>query len=130
MSAFEDFVKVELPVRPVVQTDEPQESILVRRGAIPRQYVKVDIAEGEALGKSGGVLTSVPLGGVGADKNYTHSQGVASLTWDIVHNLNKAPAVTIVDSAGTVVEGDVILVDLNNVQLTFSAPFSGTAYIN
>lgn len=40
------------------------------------------------------------------------------------------PAVTVVDSAGTVVIGEVDYLDDNTVRLTFCAAFSGTAYFN
>jgi hypothetical protein len=68
----------------------------------------------------------VPGGGF----NYVHTQTVASTVWIIVHNLNGFPNITVADSAGTVVEGDVVYVDSNTIQLTFSAPFSGTAYLS
>ena len=64
------------------------------------------------------------------DKHYTHTQSVASASWTITHNLNKYPSVTVVDSAGSVVVGDVQYLSLNDVVITFSGPFSGTAYLN
>ena len=44
--------------------------------------------------------------------------------------LAQRPAVTVVDSAGTVVIGEVDYLDDNTVRLTFCAAFSGTAYFN
>lgn len=64
------------------------------------------------------------------DKNYVHNQIASSDTWNIAHNLDKFVSVSIVDSAGTVVTGEVNYVDSNNVTLSFSAPFSGKAYCN
>jgi len=66
---FENFISTELPLRPISPNNEPQESILVRRGIGPRVYEAVVLAEGEALGKSGGVLTSVPLTGTSVDNS-------------------------------------------------------------
>jgi len=71
----------------------------------------------------------------GSDKNYVHSQDVASNTWEVEHSLNKYPSVTVVDSAGTVVVGNVEYDDIDNVTLTFFAggdlvAFSGKAYFN
>lgn len=63
MTIFEDFVKTELPVRPVVQTDNDAETILVRKGIIPRAYEPVALLEGEVLGKEGGVIKGVAGGG-------------------------------------------------------------------
>lgn len=56
--------------------------------------------------------------------------GSASKVWTVAHNLGKRPAVTVVDSAGTVVIGEVDYLDDNTVRLTFCAAFSGTAYFN
>jgi hypothetical protein len=64
------------------------------------------------------------------DKHYVHLQNLAASTWIVVHNLDKHPAITVVDSAGTLVEGDLQHDSLNQATLTFSAPFSGAAYCN
>lgn len=65
-----------------------------------------------------------------SDKTYTHIQLSASTSWTITHNLGRHPAVTIVDSAGTVVLGDVTYLSSNQVRLDFSAAFTGNAYLN
>lgn len=65
-----------------------------------------------------------------ADKTYVHSQPNASAEWSVVHNLNKFPSVTVVDSAGSIVVGDVEYVNMNTVVIKFMAPFSGKAYFN
>jgi hypothetical protein len=67
---------------------------------------------------------------VNSDWGYVHTQTSPSITWAITHNLNKYPSVTIVDSAGTVVEGDVAYSNTNSVVVTFSSTFSGKAYFN
>lgn len=67
---------------------------------------------------------------IGKSTTYTHNQLAAAKTWDINHNLGKFPSVSIVDSAGTVVIGDVTYVDSNNIQLSFTSDFSGVAYLN
>lgn len=64
------------------------------------------------------------------DAFYLHDQMIAASTWNITHNLNKYPSVTIVTSAGDEVEGDVNYVNTNTVTLNFSASFSGKAYLN
>lgn len=66
----------------------------------------------------------------GSDANYVHDQLLASATWDVIHNLGKFPAVTVVDSAGDVCIGDVHYVSANRVALAFRAPFSGQAFLN
>jgi len=61
MATFNDFVQLELPLRPAILTDPPLETVLVRRGLGPRILEPVVINEGEVLGKVGGLMTSVPL---------------------------------------------------------------------
>lgn len=65
-----------------------------------------------------------------ATDTYTHEQAIAAATWNITHNLNKYPSVTVVDSGGTVVSGNVTYIDNNTVELNFNAAFKGTAYLN
>jgi hypothetical protein len=65
-----------------------------------------------------------------SDKFYVHDQTSAEDTWNVQHNLNKFPAVSITDSAGDQVEGEVQYVGANLLLVKFSAPFAGRAYIN
>lgn len=67
---------------------------------------------------------------VSGDKNFIYHQNFPSSTWEIIHNLNKEPSVTIKDSADTVVEGQIIINDGVKVLITFNAPFTGTAILN
>jgi hypothetical protein len=50
--------------------------------------------------------------------------------WTVTHNLGKNPSVAVVDSAGTVVIGQVDYDTINQITLTFKAAFSGKAYFN
>lgn len=61
---------------------------------------------------------------------FTFNQASASATWTVTHSLNRYPAVSIVDSAGTVVTGEVQYIDSNNVIVRFSSAFAGKAYLN
>jgi hypothetical protein len=63
-------------------------------------------------------------------QTYTHTQIVATNTWEINHPLQKFPSVTIVDSAGSLVEGDVQFISDSKVIVSFTAEFSGKAYLN
>ena len=76
-----------------------------------------------------GNKTSSELGLTG-DKNFIYTKGTPDAIWDITHNLGKCPSVTIVDSAGSVVVGDITYTSENNLKVTFSAAFGGTAYLN
>jgi hypothetical protein len=66
----------------------------------------------------------------GFDKNYVHDQNSPSASWTITHNLDKKPAVSVVDSAGTLIICDVQYDSNNQVTLTFDSSTSGKAYFN
>jgi hypothetical protein len=69
-------------------------------------------------------------GEFGGDKTYAYPQDSPADVWAITHNMNKYPSVSVVDSAGSTVVGDVFYDSLNKVTITFSAPFSGKAFFN
>ena len=64
------------------------------------------------------------------DKTFVFNQSVAASTWNIQHNLNKFPSVTSVNINNIEVKGEIEYTDLNNLTITFSAGFSGKAYLN
>jgi hypothetical protein len=76
------------------------------------------VSYGEQLGTS-----------TGGGSTFTLPFSVLS-TVSVGHGLGKYPAVTVMDSADNQVEGDIQYVDLNNLTVTFSAPFSGTVICN
>lgn len=67
---------------------------------------------------------------VDSDKNFVHTQGVPSDTWTIAHTLNKYPSVTIIDSGGTEVIGNINYTDTSTITVTFASAFSGKAILN
>ena len=75
-----------------------------------------------------------PKGDTGAQGasggNYKHTQSSPSATWTIAHNLGYNPSVSVVDSAGSQVEGNTVWTDINTVTITFSGAFSGVAYLS
>lgn len=66
----------------------------------------------------------------GGDAYFEYVQGIPSAQWDIVHNLNKYPSVTVVDTANTTVIGSYEYTSSNTLTLNFSAPFAGKAFLN
>ena len=62
--------------------------------------------------------------------SYMHTQAIPQSVWAISHNLGRYPSVTVVDSAGSVVVGNIEYVSNNSIVLTFSAAFGGSAYLN
>lgn len=72
-----------------------------------------------------------PMGPAGpARGNFDFTQGTASDTWTIAHNLGYYPSVTVVDSLGREVEGDVHYLDTNNITIYFTAALAGQAFLN
>lgn len=65
-----------------------------------------------------------------ASNTFTFEQSVASDTWNVTHNLGKYPSVSVVDSGGNLVDGEVKYVTNNRISITFTSPFSGKAYLN
>ena len=58
---------------------------------------------------------------------FLFTQSVPEAVWVIAHGLGGYPTVVVIDSAGSVVEGDVEYDSTEQVTLTFSAGFAGTA---
>ena len=76
-----------------------------------------------------GDKTSAELGIIG-DKFFTFTQMAPASQWEISHPLDKFPSVTVVDSGGSVVIGDILYIDNSSIVITFTGAFSGTAYLN
>ena len=64
------------------------------------------------------------------DANFVHDQGTTSAQWVIDHNLAKKCSVTVVDSSGQVVIGQVTYNTVNRVTIDFENSFSGKAFFN
>ena len=62
--------------------------------------------------------------------NRTFYQNSPASVWTITHNMGRFPAITIVDSAGTVVGGDIRRVSDDIAEVTFACEFSGVAYLS
>ena len=90
------------PNRVTVNQDEPNRIVLALGGSI-----------------STGNLT----------RRHTHTQNSPSTTWTITHTLGGKPQVTVVDTGDNVVHGDVQYLSNTQIICSFSAPFSGLAYL-
>lgn len=60
---------------------------------------------------------------------YVHTQGSPSAVWTINHNLNGNPTAVVLDSAGTQCEGTFSYPSTVQMVITFTAAFSGVAYV-
>ena len=79
------------------------------------------------------VASPGPQGPSGAfqpsDIAYTHVQAVANATWTINHNLGFNPTAVVLDSSGTQCEGTFSYPTTNQMVITFTSAFTGTAYV-
>jgi hypothetical protein len=118
-------VTVELIENPIT-LDVTEENIIV---SVVEQPVEVTIGFAGPQGPKGdkGDAGEVQF----EDLSYVHTQNVASSSWSVTHGLGFIPNITVIDSAGSVVEGSYTYSeDGNTVTLTFSSPFSGKAYLS
>lgn len=101
---------------------------------VPTQPAQIDISD-HYVPVPGPQGETGPQGPQGAPGNaveaisYVHAQDVAADTWVIDHPLPFTPAVTVLDSAGTQVYGDVQYAP-GRVVVTFTSAFGGTAYLS
>jgi hypothetical protein len=92
--------------------------------------IYIDSDSGSYYGpKTAGEWSDAPVYTAGNTRRKVHTQASVSAQWVITHDLGGRPAVTIVDSAGTVVVGDVSYNSNTQVTISFTAPFSGYAYL-
>jgi hypothetical protein len=64
------------------------------------------------------------------ERIYVFDQGTPSTTWNITHTLDKYPSVTIINSAGYIIEGSIQYISKTNIIVSFNSAFSGTAILN
>lgn len=82
-----------------------------------------------AAGATGPEGPQGPAGADGIDANFVENfTNLASVT--VTHNLGKWPAVTVVDSTGDEVEGEIEHVSINQLIATFSSSFTGRITCN
>ena len=84
----------------------------------------------QSLGSLSGDLSVPPVRSGIDDKHYEFRQLTPSARWEVEHNLKKYPAVSIVDSAGTAVMGEIEYINENKVILVFQGAFAGRAFFN
>lgn len=87
------------------------------------QFVSMAVTDDVAGGEVDVTVNVLP-------QAYTHTQGVPANPWVINHNLGFYPNATVLDSANSVVEGDITYPSPNQMQILFSGAFSGVAYLS
>ena len=133
MSAFEDFVQTELPKRGYLNSDVPQESIIIRRGAGPRQFDAITMPEGQVLAFVGGQLQAVSMTSLVSSglKKAILTVSEATDIWTINHNLGYDDVIVqcFDDQNFVLIPDTTQIVDANTVRITFSQPQSGVARV-
>ena len=137
-----DFIYLELPQRPVLikgidATGDPNVSLVVKVNGSPigTYYLQDDIIPKKMQYRAGTTSTDwISMKGDStsvAATSYHHIQSVASDTQVVIHNLNKYPNVTVIDSSMDLQEvyGDIKFLDLNRLTISFTNPFAGEAYV-
>lgn len=74
-------------------------------------------------------LTQLNVNALTNNERHIYTQSTPSSTWVIEHALGGHPSVTVVDSAGTTVFGEVKYDSTTQVTVSFTVPFSGLAYL-
>ena len=64
------------------------------------------------------------------DSHVYFEQAKPRSKWEIVHNLNKYPSVTVVNEFGTEIICEVRYISKNEIHLLFNGKFRGKAYLN
>lgn len=94
----------------VIVTEDTPNTVIINQDA-PNQVV---VRLGSAAGNT---------------RRHVHSQASPSTTWVITHSLGGKPSVMVVDTADTVVIGEVTYNSNTQVTVEFTAAFSGYAYL-
>lgn len=142
-------IAVTVPSQPATKnTDTPRKEISVNSKEDEDVAVVTSVLRGEKgdpgvglqyewMGSKLGIKTEieenfqyVDLVAASGDISYVHDQIAASKEWRIIHNLDKHPSVTIVDSAGSVVVGDIFYVSQQELIVSFVSEFAGRAFLN
>lgn len=90
----------------------------------------VEVTTGNSPGPPGPQGPPGPPGGGVAGGYYVHSQAVPTATWVVAHGLHYFPNVTVIDTQGNQIQGDVHYDSAEQLTVTFSAGFAGEAYLS
>lgn len=101
---------------------------MVSTPMVEKSNLSINNIKTSQLENDAGFITATDIPAI---STYTHNQISPSSVWDITHNLNRYPSsITIVDSAGNVVWGDIKHVSVNELTISFTASFAGSVYMS
>jgi len=64
------------------------------------------------------------------DISYVHVQSTLSTVWTVNHNLDKFNSVSVYDSNDDLIEGEIHIIDLNTIQVSFNVQLIGTVVVS
>ena len=132
MSAFTDFIQLELPKRPYLETDVPQNSVIIRNGAGPRQLDGIQLLPGQIIMNIGGTIQAVALEDVsGNTDNFVQLIETPAAQWTLTHGGGSENVfVGLYDTLGRLmVPDEVTIVDGDTITVDFSTPIDGKAVV-
>jgi len=132
-NAFESFIQLEIPKRPYLEADAAPESLIVRRGAGPRQLAGLALTEGQTVVFKDGELQPAPYGspdGTSSAFGLSHEQAAAATVWTIVHGQsNRNVVVTLLDTEYNAILGDSLEILEDSIVVNFLDAQAGYANI-
>ena len=119
------------PVETILGKPATVKNIIWISSTIGQDSFGVDVVKGDGLISTGAGWKNIgPIGATAQQSTYVHTQGTASAVWTITHNLDRFPSVVVVDEFKEVVSAVKKYMDKNIVEVTFSEPVMGAAYLN
>ena len=73
---------------------------------------------------------NVPTAAITGDKHFTYTQSLPAAVWSISHNLDKMVSVSVQDTLGNTVHGEIAYTSTDTITITFINAFAGVAYLN
>lgn len=77
-----------------------------------------------------GPSCNVPTAAITGDKHFVYTQSLPNTAWSISHNLDKMVSVTVQDTSGNTVHGEVAYTSTDTITITFINAVAGVAYLN
>jgi len=99
--------------------------------AVPNQvYVYQDSPNSVTVEEDAPTIIEVRTGVTsGNTRRHVHVQSSPENTWVVNHTLGGKPSVMVVDSADTIIVGDVTYISNTEIRIDFTSAFSGSVYL-
>jgi hypothetical protein len=101
-------------------------------GEVPNQvFVHQDAPNQVIVEEDAPTVIEVRLSGASAGntRRHIHTQSSPASSWTVSHSLGGKPSVMVVDTADTVVFGEVTYISNSEIRVDFTAAFAGYVYL-